>query len=70
MRLVVESHNFKVRINAALALSVPEKKQHYGPHYFAIWKSLLDALEYAYVVDDFSEYKHRDSLVDQVRLGY
>lgn len=67
MNLVVNFHNFKVRINSALALSVPSLKAYYGNYYFAIWKALLDALENSQNIEDFSEYKHRDHLIDQVK---
>lgn len=69
MDLVVNSHNFKVRINSALALSVPEKKIYYREYYFHVWKALLDALDNSQNIEDFSEYKHRDNLIDQVCLN-
>jgi len=60
--------NFKVRINAALALSCPSNRDLYGPHFYIIWTSLLKALENTQNVDDFSEYNHRDHLVEQICL--
>lgn len=66
MDLVMNFRNFKVRINAALALSCSKTRQFYNPCYFMVWKSLLRALENTQSVEDFNEYNHRDNLVDQV----
>lgn len=66
MDLVVNFRNFKVRINAALAFSVPAKRSHYNEYYFPIWKSLLNALDNSQHMEDYNEFKHRDNLVDQV----
>lgn len=66
MDLVVNFRNFKVRINAALALAVPEKRTHYGHSYFDIWNALLNSLDNTQNIEDFSEFKHRDNLIDQV----
>lgn len=65
---VKECKNFKVRINAALALGTPSQRQHYGTteQFCAVWRSLLGALETAETVMDFAEYKYRDSLNGQV----
>lgn len=67
--LVVGFKNFKVRINAALALSSPASRSLYGRFYVPTWIALLKALETSQNIDDFTEYKHRDNLVDQVCLG-
>lgn len=64
--LVVGFKNFKVRISAALALSSITSRSNYGDHYLPIWKALLRALENSENMEDFTEYKHRDNLVDQV----
>lgn len=68
MELVVNCKNFKVRINAALALSSPNERSAYGHFYIPVWTSLLKALENSQNMDDFTEYKHRDNLVDQVLM--
>ncbi|KAG5900627.1 hypothetical protein JTB14_005905 [Gonioctena quinquepunctata] len=67
--LVVSFRNFKVRINAALALSSPSQREHYGKFYMPVWCALLKALENSQNMDDFSEYKHRDHLVEQVCIS-
>lgn len=64
--LVVAFKNFKVRINAALALSAPQTRSLYGEFYVSTWLALVKALETSQNIDDFTEYKHRDNLVDQV----
>lgn len=66
MDLVVNFRNFKVRINAALAFSVPEERNHYNEYYFPILKSLFNALDNSQHMEDYNEFKHRDNLVDQV----
>nr|XP_022905160.1 HEAT repeat-containing protein 6 isoform X1 [Onthophagus taurus]XP_022905161.1 HEAT repeat-containing protein 6 isoform X1 [Onthophagus taurus]XP_022905163.1 HEAT repeat-containing protein 6 isoform X1 [Onthophagus taurus]XP_022905164.1 HEAT repeat-containing protein 6 isoform X1 [Onthophagus taurus] len=67
--LVVDYKNFKVRINAASALSSFTTRQNYGDFYGKTWKKLLEALENSERMDDFTEYKHRDHLVDQICLS-
>ncbi|CAG9812627.1 unnamed protein product [Phaedon cochleariae] len=67
--LVVSFRNFKVRINAALALSSPTLREHYGRFYFPVWTALLKALENSQHMEDFTEYKHRDHLIEQVCLS-
>ncbi|PSN51517.1 hypothetical protein C0J52_09941 [Blattella germanica] len=68
-KLVQDMRNFKVRINAALALAVPACRRHYGPHYITLWTALLDALDNSQNMDDFSEYKHRDNFLDQICIS-
>ncbi|XP_060523367.1 HEAT repeat-containing protein 6 [Cylas formicarius] len=67
--LVVGFKNFKVRINAAVALASPPERAHYGPFYVSVWASMLKALENSQNMDDFSEYKHRDHLIEQLCIG-
>ncbi|KAF2895184.1 hypothetical protein ILUMI_10984 [Ignelater luminosus] len=69
MELVMSFRNFKVRINAAVALSCPTNREMYGQHFFEIWTSLLKALENTQNVEDFSEYNHRDHLVEQICIS-
>lgn len=66
MDLVVGFKNFKVRINAALALSAPRAREQYGDSFIMIWITLMKALETSQSIEDFTEYKHRDLLVEQV----
>ncbi len=66
--VVRECKNFKVRINAALAFSVPANRGCYGvaQQFVFIWDSLLVALTNAEQVSDFAEYRYRDSFTEQV----
>ena len=67
-KLVQDVRNFKVRIHAALALSVPSNRERYGSFYIMTWIALLNGLDNSENMEDFSEYKHRDNLLDQVLL--
>lgn len=64
--LVVAFKNFKVRINAALALAAPRTRELYGEFFVAAWIALMKALETSQNMEDFTEYKHRDHLIEQV----
>lgn len=57
-----------MRINGALALSVPKERGHYGDasQYAVIWESLVAALELSELVHEYTEYRYRDNLLDQV----
>uniref|UniRef100_A0AAG5D991 HEAT repeat-containing protein 6 n=1 Tax=Anopheles atroparvus TaxID=41427 RepID=A0AAG5D991_ANOAO len=67
---VVHSPNFKVRINAAQALSVVSSRAHYGVTFFySIWAALLQALEQSDNLVDYLEYKRRDTLQEQLCLS-
>ncbi|KAK7487937.1 hypothetical protein BaRGS_00020838 [Batillaria attramentaria] len=67
-QVVKDCKNFKVRINAALALSIPAERRHYGDVrlYVKVWTSLVDALKTAEEITDFAEFRYRDSLTEQV----
>ncbi|KAK2165572.1 hypothetical protein LSH36_48g03055 [Paralvinella palmiformis] len=60
--------NFKVRINAALTFSVLTNRHNYGgtSQYCTIWQSLVISLESAEAITDFTEYRYRDNLTEQV----
>lgn len=60
------SPNFKVRTHACLALTTPKNRKDYSDHFIVIWNCLLIALEQSNNLVDFSEYKHRDALQDQL----
>ncbi|KAJ8969072.1 hypothetical protein NQ317_001146 [Molorchus minor] len=44
MELVITFRNFKVRINAAVALSSPPQRKYYSQFFHAVWVSLLKAI--------------------------
>lgn len=66
---VVRNKNFKVRINAAVALAVPTNEQFLQTHFAFIWSSLLEALDGSGEMTDFNEYQHRDHLTEQVIMS-
>ena len=66
--LTQECKNLKVRINAAVALRAPANRTQYGDYYVPIWRGIMAAMENAANVDDFTEYKHKDNLIEQVNL--
>uniref|UniRef100_A0A182XYY6 DUF4042 domain-containing protein n=1 Tax=Anopheles stephensi TaxID=30069 RepID=A0A182XYY6_ANOST len=66
---VVASPNFKVRINAAQALTVIGKREQYGAFFQPTWLALLQALEQSDNLVDYNEYKRRDSLQEQLCLA-
>uniref|UniRef100_A0A182MKC1 HEAT repeat-containing protein 6 n=1 Tax=Anopheles culicifacies TaxID=139723 RepID=A0A182MKC1_9DIPT len=66
---VINSPNFKVRINAAQALSIIGRREHYGGYFSQIWHALLRALEQSDNLVDYNEYKRRDSLQEQLCLS-
>jgi hypothetical protein len=71
-RAMRDSKNFKVRINAASAVhSMPDRRLYGSETSFnSIWEDLLIALDNADSVDDFSEFKYKDTLQKQVRTRF
>ncbi len=67
-KIVHDCKNFKVRINAAMALSVPQRRDSYGDtqQFLAVWNSLVLALKSTEAVNNLAEYRYRDNLVEQV----
>ena len=59
---------FQVRINAVLALSVPPERRYYGDTalYCHVYATLIDTLKGTENVTEFSEFKYRDTLRQQV----
>ena len=68
--VVKQCNNFKVKINAATALSVPQTRRCYGDvtEMTSIWDSLVGALRTAESITDFGEFRYREHLVEQVRI--
>lgn len=62
--LVCNSPNFKVRTNAAWALSVCNS---FDKYIVTLWKSVMMGLENSQHVPSYVEYAHRDALVHQVK---
>ncbi|XP_069136002.1 LOW QUALITY PROTEIN: HEAT repeat-containing protein 6-like [Argopecten irradians] len=66
--VVRDCKNFKVRINAALALGSPADRDQYGDIslFLSVWEALIQCLETAEEVTDFAEYKYRGNLNNQI----
>ncbi|XP_033340999.2 HEAT repeat-containing protein 6 isoform X1 [Megalopta genalis] len=63
--LICHSPNFKVRSNAAWALCACD---FYGRYIVTVWKSIIVAFENSQHVPSYTEYPHRDTLVQQLCL--
>lgn len=63
--IIRTSPNFKVRINACAAFTIPSRENFAG-YFIDIWSCLLIALEQSNNLTDFNEYKHRDTFQDQL----
>lgn len=55
-----------MRISTGHALASPKDRESYSEFYLPTWRALLAGLENAEHLTDFSEYQHRDHLVDQL----
>ncbi|KAL4223144.1 HEAT repeat-containing protein 6 [Mactra antiquata] len=66
--VVKDCKNFKVRINAAMALSSPQYRELYGDTitYCNVWSGVVDAFNTAEEIDEFVNFKYRDNLVEQL----
>lgn len=64
--------NFKVRINAAVALQTPQERADYGSValFTSLWKYLIEAVEESRDVKELSNYKHANTLSKQVLLNF
>jgi len=65
---VINSENFKVRINAALALGAVTERVVLGDQFQGILSGLLLSMERAYSLEVFGEYQHQAGLIDQLSL--
>lgn len=65
-RTIQESNNFKVKINAITALRRVEERKSYGQYFLPIWNTLIQVLVETSNLINYSEYKYKDSLEDQV----
>ena len=55
-----------MRINAVIALSIPAERHYYGDVYSHVYATLIGALKGTEKVTEFSEFKYRDTLRQQV----
>ncbi|KAI9310898.1 armadillo-type protein [Dichotomocladium elegans] len=67
---LLHCRNFKVRINACLALCAPTERRKYGDRFCAVAQAIAEALDSCHQEDDsFQEYRYREQLKEQVRLA-
>lgn len=66
--VVKSCKNFKIRIKSAMALSIPSKRECYGPteQFCQIWDALVEALQKSEDTEDFLEFKYSASLRTQI----
>ncbi|XP_074635862.1 HEAT repeat-containing protein 6-like [Acropora palmata] len=64
--VICDCKNFKVRINAVIALSVPPERRYYGDAYSHVYTALIESLKGTEKITDFSEFKYRDTLRQQL----
>lgn len=74
LEALADCKNFKVRISAAVALASLRKRSKYGDGemFIKVWVETLKALETSDELTDFTEFKHKENLQEQVsiRLHY
>jgi len=66
LTVVKSCKNFKIRINAAISLSVLPERIHYGSCCVQVWQALIYALETIDDITDFGEFKYKDTLEHQL----
>ncbi|NXL92525.1 HEAT6 protein, partial [Alectura lathami] len=66
--VVKSCKNFKVRIKSAVALSIPSRREYYGPteQFCRIWSALVEALQKSEDTEDFLEFQYSASLRTQI----
>lgn len=64
--LVENFKNYKVRIQACIAVCGLQSRQEFGSEYYGIWRALLHGLDNAQNIMDYQEIRHRDELIHQV----
>ena len=66
---VRQCRNYKVKINACLALATPVARDKYGRQFETVLQAILSAWEACHKEEDgeFQEYRYREQLKDQVR---
>ncbi|CDH49671.1 heat repeat-containing protein 6 [Lichtheimia corymbifera JMRC:FSU:9682] len=65
---LLQCRNFKVRINACLALATPTRRDQYGSSFDAVVQAILAAWDACHQEDDtFQEYRYREQLKEQVK---
>ena len=68
LEALADCKNFKVRISAAVALASLSDRSKYGDvdMFIKVWVETLKALEKSEELTDFTEFKHKENLQEQV----
>ena len=68
LEALADCKNFKVRISAAVALTSLSDRSKYGnvDIFVKVWVETLKALEKSEELTDFTEFKHKENLQEQV----
>lgn len=68
LEALADCKNFKVRISAAVALTSLSLRSKYGnvDMFVKVWVETLKALEKSEELTDFTEFKHKENLQEQV----
>ena len=67
MQSLLHCKNFKVRINACLAMTTPTEKDQYGDQLPSIVKSIVEAWEICQQNTEYKEIKYKQQLQQQVK---
>ena len=72
LEALADCKNFKVRISAAVALTSLRIRSKYGnaDMFVKVWVETLKALEKSEELTDFTEFKHKENLQEQVKYFY
>jgi len=68
-QIVLNFQNFKVRINAAYALSCAWGREVFGSNFFSVFQALISSLESAQNLEVFGEWQHQANLVNQLCIS-
>ncbi|XP_004536698.1 HEAT repeat-containing protein 6 [Ceratitis capitata] len=64
---VISGHpNYKVKINATMAVIHICRREYYGEYYEVIWSTALTAVEQSHNLINYYEYNHRDQLQEKL----
>jgi hypothetical protein len=67
---LTQCKNYKVRINAALALATPHQSAQYGHHLATVYHTVLSTwhdCQDPNATTEFQEYKYQEQMKDQVK---
>jgi hypothetical protein len=66
LQLLATASNFKIRINACVALASPSSLEYYGDRLSKLWQIVLDCLQSLESLEDVASFQYKDSLHEQL----